>query len=95
MRETGRVSAPFRWDELHAIDPLALDLPGFAARWEAVGDLAAGMDAAPGRLDGLLALADADDERGLPDLPWPPHYPKQPNEPPRVAPSRRRKDPGD
>ena len=49
------------------------------------------MDDAPGSLDGLLALADADDERGLPDLPWPPHYRKQPNEPPRVAPSRRRK----
>ena len=91
VRETGRVSAPFRWDELDSIDPLALDLPGFAARWEQVGDLAAGMDAAAGRLDGLLALADADDARGLPDLPWPPHYPKQPNEPPRVAPSRRRK----
>ena len=51
VRETGRVSAPFRWDELDSIDPLALDLPGFAARWEAVGDLAAGMDAASGRLD--------------------------------------------
>ncbi len=81
VRETGRVSAPFRWDELHAIDPLALDLPGFAARWEDVGDLAAGMDAAAGRLDGLLALANAADERGLPDLPWPPHDPKQPDEP--------------
>ena len=25
------------------------------------------------------------------DAPWPPVYPKQPNEPPRVAPSRARK----
>ena len=91
VRDTGRVSTPFRWDELATIDPLALDLRGFAERWDEVGDLTAGMDDAAGRLDGLLALADADDERGLPDLPWPPHYAKQPNEPPRVAPSRRRK----
>jgi hypothetical protein len=27
---------------------------------------------------------------GLMDAPWPPVYPKQPNEPPRVAPSRAR-----
>ena len=28
------------------------------------------------------------------DAPWPPVYPKQPDEPPRVAPSRARKNPG-
>ncbi len=28
------------------------------------------------------------------DAPWPPVYPKQPNEPPRVAPSRAKKDRG-
>ena len=28
---------------------------------------------------------------GLIDAPWPPVYPKQPDEPPRVAPSRARK----
>jgi hypothetical protein len=27
------------------------------------------------------------------DAPWPPVYPKMPDEPPRVAPSRARKDP--
>jgi hypothetical protein len=26
------------------------------------------------------------------DAPWPPQYPKQPDEPPRVAPSRARKE---
>ena len=30
---------------------------------------------------------------GLSDAPWPPVYPKQPDEPPRVAPSRARKGP--
>ena len=33
----------------------------------------------------LTALA-----AGLMDAPWPPVYPKQPGEPPRVAPSRAR-----
>ena len=28
---------------------------------------------------------------GLHDAPWPPVYPKQPDEPPRVAPSRAKK----
>ena len=42
-------------------------------------------------LEPLLALAEADRERGLMDAPWPPVYPKMPGEPPRVAPSRARK----
>jgi hypothetical protein len=29
---------------------------------------------------------------GLMDAPWPPVYPKMPNEPPRVAPSRAAKE---
>ena len=90
VRHTGLVSAPFAWDELRTIDPLALGLDAFAARWEALGDVHAGMAATAGRLDGLLALAAADEARGLGDAPWPPHYPKQPGEPPRVQPSRRR-----
>ena len=92
VRQTGRVSTPFRWDELGTIDPLAYDLGSFADRWAAVGDLTEGIDEAAGSLEGLLRLATLDDERGLADAPWPPHYPKQPGEPPRVNPSRRRSD---
>ena len=55
-----------------------------------MGDLTEGIDAAAGDLSPLLALADADEARGLGDAPWPPHYPKQPGEPPRVQPSKRR-----
>jgi bifunctional non-homologous end joining protein LigD len=48
---------------------------------------------ARGSLDGLLALARADEEeRGLGDAPWPPHFKKQAGEPPRVQPSRARRD---
>ena len=90
VRHTGLVSTPFRWDELATIDPADFDMMAFRDRWDDVGDLTEGIDAAAGRLDRLLELVAADDERGLGDAPWPPHYPKQPGEPPRVQPSRRR-----
>ena len=41
-------------------------------------------------ITGLLEMSAADEARGLGDAPWPPHYPKQPGEPPRVQPSKRR-----
>ena len=47
--------------------------------------------AAPQPLAPLLELHEADMRSGLMDAPWPPVYPKMPNEPPRVAPSRARK----
>ena len=43
-------------------------------------------------LEPLLAAAERDREAGLLDAPWPPVYPKMPHEPPRVAPSRAKKD---
>lgn len=91
LRHTGRVSTPFAWDELRTIDPMEMTLPGFRERWATVGDLTEGIDRAPGDLSGLLAMADRDEARGLGDAPWPPHYPKQPGEPPRVQPSKRRR----
>src|SRR5438093_1209018 len=54
-----------------------------------LGDAAAAIDAAPESLDKLLALSAAQEAAGLGDAPWPPHYKKQRDEPPRVAPSRR------
>jgi hypothetical protein len=46
----------------------------------------------PQSIEPLLALAERDRAAGVPDAPWPPQYPKQPGEPPRVSPSRARKD---
>ena len=46
----------------------------------------------PQSLEPLLELHERDRAAGLMDAPWPPVYPKQPDEPPRVAPSRARKD---
>jgi DNA ligase D-like protein (predicted polymerase) len=92
VRHTGLVSTPFTWQELATVDPTAMTLDGFRERWERVGDLTAGIDDTPGDLEPLLAMVRADEERGLGDAPWPPHYPKQPGEPPRVQPSKRRID---
>jgi hypothetical protein len=44
---------------------------------------------------GLPALADRDEEEGLGDAPWPPHFRKRAGESPRVAPSRARRVPPD
>jgi hypothetical protein len=50
----------------------------------------AGIDQAVGSLEALLDLAARDEASGLGDAPWPPHYAKGENEPPRVQPSKRR-----
>jgi bifunctional non-homologous end joining protein LigD len=42
-------------------------------------------------LDALIELSARQEKEGLGDAPWPPHYRKQEGEPPRVAPSKRRK----
>ncbi len=91
VRPTGLVSTPFAWNELATIDPQAMTLIGFRDRWAAVGDLTAGIDDAPADLTPLLDMVLIDEANGIGDAPWPPHYPKMPGEPPRVQPSKRRK----
>jgi bifunctional non-homologous end joining protein LigD len=59
-------------------------------RLRTLGDPAADIDERPGSLDGLLELARRDEEEGLGDAPWPPHFPKRRGEPKRVQPSRDR-----
>jgi len=51
-----------------------------------------GIDESAGRLEGLLDMVAADEAEGIGDAPWPPHYPKMPGEPPRVQPSKMRKE---
>lgn len=91
VRQTGLVSTPFSWDELSTLDPVEMTMGEFPRRWERVGDLTAGIDDVAGDISGLMAMVAADEERGLGDAPWPPHYPKMPGEPPRVQPSKRKK----
>jgi DNA ligase D-like protein (predicted polymerase) len=90
IRHTGWVSSPFQWDELATIDHRALDMMSFKDRFADVGDLTEGIDEAEGDLDPVLEMIAADEEQGLGDAPWPPHYPKMPGEPPRVQPSKKR-----
>ncbi len=89
VRHTGYVSTPFRWDELDEIHTHDFDLMSFRDRWADVGDLTEGIDEAAGDLAPVLDMVAADEERGLGEAPWPPHYPKMPGEPPRVRPSAR------
>jgi DNA primase len=90
VRQTGLVSTPFAWSELETIDPAEMTLDAFPARWEAVGDLTDGIDESAGDLTPALEMVAADEEAGVGDAPWPPHYPKMPGEPPRVQPSKRK-----
>ena len=85
-----RVSMPLEWDEVADCDPAAFTLATAPARFAERGDASAGIDSAAGSLDALLELSASQEAAGLGDAPWPPHYKKQRDEPPRVAPSRRK-----
>lgn len=91
-RVGAQVSTPLRWDEVDTVDPNALTIAEVPARFRELGDPWAALDASPQSIDVLLEWSERDMADGLMDAPWPPVYPKQPNEPPRVAPSRARKD---
>ncbi len=87
-----RVSMPLEWDEVADCDPAAFTLVTAPERLARRGDASAGIDAAQGSLERLLELSAAQESAGLGDAPWPPHYKKQRGEPPRVMPSRRKRD---
>jgi DNA ligase D len=95
-RPGAQVSTPFLWDELDEIHPDDLTIASLPARLERIGDPWEPMNDDPQSLEPFLAMHERDRADGLMDAPWPPVYPKQPDEPPRVAPSRARKtDDGD
>jgi bifunctional non-homologous end joining protein LigD len=85
-----RVSAPLAWEEIDDCDPADFTLVTMPARFERIGDRHAAMARHAGSLDALLELSARQEQEGLGDAPWPPHYRKQAGEAPRVAPSRRR-----
>jgi len=84
----GRVSCPLTWDELAAADPAELTIATVPARFASVGDAHATIDDVHHSLEPLLELAARDEQGGLGDEPWPPHFPKMEGEATRVAPSR-------
>ncbi|KQH79867.1 ATP-dependent DNA ligase [Mycobacterium gordonae] len=82
------VSMPLSWDELAGADPddyTMATVPDLVARRD---DPWAGMDDDAQSIAVLLDMVEADEERGLCDMPYPPNYPKMPGEPKRVQPSR-------
>lgn len=88
-RPGGQVSTPLTWEDVEALHPDELTIatvPGRDDPW-------ARADEDPQALEPLLAMHERDRAAGLHDAPWPPVYPKMPDEPPRVAPSRARKPP--
>ncbi|MFI5047642.1 MAG: non-homologous end-joining DNA ligase [Acidimicrobiia bacterium] len=91
-RPGAQVSTPFHWGEIDDVHPDDLTLATLPARLAADPDPWAGMNDAPQSLEPLLELYARDRAAGMLDAPWPPVYPKQPDEPPRVAPSRAKKD---
>lgn len=83
-----QVSAPISWDELAGIVPDDLTIATVPVRLVEAGDPWA--DRIPQSIAPLLDMSRQDLDSGLLDAPWPPQYPKMPNEPPRVQPSRAR-----
>ena len=94
-RVGGQVSAPLRWEDVLELHPDELTLATVPDRLDRLGDPWQDIDDAPQSLEPLLAMHERDRANGLHDAPWPPVYPKMPDEPPRVAPSRARKSDGD
>ena len=84
------VSTPLTWEELASADPddyTMATVPDLVARRD---DPWADMDSVDQSIAALLEMVEADEERGLGDMPYPPNYPKMPGEPKRVQPSRNR-----
>ena len=90
-RPGAQVSTPFRWDELGRLQPNELTMAALPARLAADGDPWATIDDEPQSIAPLVERYERDLAAGIPDAPWPPVYPKMPDEAPRVQPSRARK----
>jgi DNA ligase D len=92
-RPGGQVSTPVTWDEVFELHPDELTIATVPERVQRLGDPWQDIAEEPQSLEPLLAMHERDRANGLMDAPWPPVYPKMPDEPPRVAPSRAKKDP--
>lgn len=88
-RPQATVSTPLRWEELERVSPADFTLRTVPGRFAELGDVHADMDRHRASLDRVLELYA---HQGAGDLPYPPDFPKMPGEPPRVQPSRAKKD---
>jgi len=86
----GRVSAPLSWDEVADAEPGDFTIRTVPRRFADIGDPGATIDDTAFSIEPLLELADRQESEGMPEAPWPPHFPKADREPTRVQPSRAR-----
>ena len=90
-RVGAQVSTPIAWDDLMTITPDELTVETVPDRLAELGDPWADMDDEPQDIAAFVDRFADDLAGGIPDAPWPPVYPKMPNEAPRVQPSRARR----
>ena len=84
------MSAPVTWEELPDVEMRDFTIATMPARFADLGDVHEGIDDAVWSIEPLLEWADRDErDHGLGDAPYPPNYPKQPGEPPRIQPSKK------
>jgi DNA ligase D len=92
-RPGAQVSTPFAWEELPQIHPDKLTVQSVPGRLRDQGDPWAEIDVGAQSIAPLVERYERDLAGGIPDAPWPPVYPKMPDEARRVNPSRARPDP--
>jgi DNA ligase D len=90
-RTGGQVSTPLSWEEVTTVVPDDLTIFSVPDLLAQRGDPWSEIGQSLQSLQPLLELVERDKAAGLHDAPWPPEYPKAPDEPTRVAPSRAKK----
>ena len=91
-RADATVSAPVLWDELPDVETEDFTLATMPARFAELGDVQAAIDDTVCPLEVLLEWVEREEASGEGEAPYPPNFPKMPGEPPRVQPSRKKKD---
>ncbi|GGM55933.1 ATP-dependent DNA ligase [Longimycelium tulufanense] len=86
------VSMPVTWDQMSEVDPDDFDVRTVPAILAEHGDAHESLDSTAFGIETLLEWFERDERNGDGgELPYPPEYPKMPGEPPRVQPSKRRR----
>jgi len=91
-RPDATVSAPFGWDELGDIETEDFTMATVPARFAERGDVQAGIDDEVCDLRKLFEWVEREESEGVGEAPYPPNFPKMPDEPKRVQPSRAKKE---
>jgi DNA ligase D len=91
-RPDAAVSAPVTWEELPEVETEDFTLVTMQERFATLGDVQAAIDDTVCDLRVLLGWVERDEAEGIGEAPYPPNFPKMPGEPPRVQPSRAKRD---